>query len=111
MRWRTEYSAGKGYLQTSFAFFTLHKDIVMNMTLSLAPLGIVARRRAYSDRAPAAELYRRGIPDRLRVAGTVRRYTPEINRIQARRTCSSKSARIDRAGRRRCSPPIFEILS
>jgi hypothetical protein len=43
----------------------------MNMALSLAPLGIAALRRAYPNRAPAAELYRRSISDRLWIAGTV----------------------------------------
>ena len=97
MRWRTECSAGKGYIQIGAISFTLNKTIAMNMALSLASLVITARRRAYSDR--------------LRVAGTVRRYTSEINRIPARRACSSKNARIDRVGRRQCSQPIFEILS
>lgn len=50
----------------------------MNITLSLAPLVSLVRRCTYSDRTPAAELYRRGLSDRRRIAGAVRRHTRGI---------------------------------
>ena len=100
----------RGTMQCALAHRVFRrKEIYLNWFFYIESgfLVIAARRCAYSDRAPAAELYRRGISDRLRIAGTVRRYTPEISKIPARRVC----AQIDRVGRRQCPTPIFENIS
>ena len=65
----------------------------MNIVLGIGSAGIDPRWRPYSYRAPAAELYRRGLSDRRRIGGTVRRHASEISRIPARRAYASSERR------------------